>query len=310
MTKLIVILGPTGSGKSYLAVKLALRLRSGLTKKGYKGIEIISADSRQIYKHLRIGSNAITKSEMFGVKHHLLAFVDPKKNFSAGQFQKLALKKIQEIAKRKHLPFLVGGTGFYIQTVAENKTLPKIKTNKKLRQKLEKKTVKQLFGILKKLNPERAADIDRRNPRRLIRAIEIAFSTTNYNKLPITTNYQNLDVLYLGVRKNATKLKQDLATRFLQWLEDGFLMEVEKLIKLGVSRKKFKEFGLHYWFAYLFLKKELSFKDFWHNSLYSLWHYAKRQNTWFKKNKKIHWINPSADGEKQAKPLIRKFLKN
>lgn len=304
MDKLIVILGPTGSGKSSLAVKLALRLRSELAQKGHKGAEIVSADSRQVYKRLRIGSNAITKNEMQGIKHHLLEFIGPRKSFSAGQFQKLAWKKIQEIHKRNKLPFLVGGTGFYIQTVAENKTLPKVKADKKLRQSLEKKTVQALFKILKIINPARAKTIDRHNPRRLIRAIEIAKAP---NKQLTTDNLQleKPEVLYLGVSKPQAKLKQDIGKRFVQWLEAGFLMEVEKLIKLGVSRKKFKEFGLHYWYAYLFLKKEIDFKSFWNNSLKSLWHYAKRQNTWFKKNKQIHWVK----NEKQAELLMRKFLK-
>ena len=306
MAKLIVILGPTGSGKSSLAVKLALRLRSGLNKRNYKGVEIISADSRQVYKNMAIGSNAITKKEMLGIKHHLLEFVEPQKNFSAGQFQKLARQKIKEIHKKRRLPFLVGGTGFYIDAVAENKSLPKAKADKKLRQSLEKKTTQELLRSLKKIYPKKSQKIDKHNPRRLIRAIEIASSKIK-NPESIISNpaKDKFDVLYIGVLKPQAKLKQDIAQRFIQWLEAGFLMEVEKLIKLGVSRKKFKEFGLHYWYAYLFLKKEIGFKDFWNKSLYSLWHYAKRQNTWFKKNKNIHWVK----NVKQAGKIIKNFLK-
>ena len=280
-----------------------------LTKNGYKGVEIISADSRQIYKRLRVGSNVITKKEKQGIKHHLLEFVDPRKTFSAGRFQKLAYQKIKEIEKRKPLPFLVGGAGFYIDAVAENKVLPKTKADKKLRQQLESKTTKQLVNILKKLDAKRLKTIDKHNPRRLIRAIEIAqdvdheFHASHFP--PKADTLHEHQVLCLGIKKSPQKLKSDLAKRFIQWLKAGFLMEVEKLIKLGVSRKRFKEFGLHYWYAYLFLKKELGFNDFWNNSLYSLWRYAKRQNTWFKKNKNIHWVKT----EKQAEALVKKFLK-
>lgn len=293
MAKIVVILGPTGAGKSSLAIKLA---------KKFQG-EVVSADSRQVYKRLRIGSNAVTKKEADSIKHHLLGLVEPQKNFSVHEFQKLAFKKITEIEKRKHVPFLVGGTGYYLDAVAENKILPETKTNRKLRQKLEGKTPKQLFAILKKLNPERAAKIDQHNPRRLIRAVEIARSVKPRTARPQPENHE---IIFIGVWKPAVELKRAISQRFIKWLEDGFLLEVEKLINLGLPRKKFKEFGLHYWCAYLFLKKELKFKDFWDNSLKSLWQYAKRQNTWFKRNQRIHWIK----NEKQAEKLIKKFLKN
>lgn len=315
MSKIIVILGPTASGKTSLSIKLALQLRSGLTKKGYRGIEIVSADSRQIYKHLRIGSGVVTKKEMQGVRHHLIEFLDPKKIFSAGAFQKLAQQKIKEIGGRGCLPFIVGGTGFYIDVVTQRVNLPQIKANKKLRYQLEKKTTKQLIEILKKLEPERLKTIDKNNPRRLIRAIEIESKKQKIeNSIDPKTQIPNPGfktqhkVLYIGVKKNQKQLKQDIETRFVQWLEAGFFKELEKLIKLNVSPKRFKEFGLHYWYGYLFLKNKIDFEDFYKKSIFSLWHYAKRQLTWFKKNKKIHWINQSTNGEKQAKILIKNFI--
>ena len=293
MSKLIIILGPTASGKTSLSIRLA---------KKFNG-EVISADSRQIYKHLRIGSSVITEKETQGIKHHLVEFLDPQKTFSAGEFQKLARKKIKEIEKRKKLPFIVGGTGFYIDAMTENKILTKVKPNKKLRQQLESKTPKELLRILKKANLERAAVIDKNNPRRLIRAIEIASASPMFNVSRFML-HENYNVLYLGVSKPPQKLKKDIEARFVQWLENGFLKEVEKLIKLGIPSKKFKELGLHYWLAYSFLKNKISFKEFYEKSLFSLWHYAKRQNTWFKKNKKIRWITT----EKQAETLLERFL--
>ncbi len=162
--KLIVILGPTASGKSELAVKLA---------KKFNG-EIISADSRQVYKGLNIGTGKITKKEMKGIGHHLLDVASPKRKFTVAQFQKLAFKKIREIQRRGKTPFLVGGTGFYIQSVVDNISIPEVTPNWKLRKALEKKNTEELFSMLKKLDPARAKTIDSKNPRRLTRAIEIA----------------------------------------------------------------------------------------------------------------------------------------
>ena len=163
-TKLLIILGPTASGKSDLAVQLA---------KKYNG-EIISADSRQVYKGLNIGTGKITKKEMSGIKHHLLDVTDPKKVFTVSQFKTLVEIAIADISSRGKLPIICGGTGFYIQAVVDNIILPEVPPNKKLREKLNKKTTTELFEILKKLDNERAKNIDAKNPRRLIRAIEIA----------------------------------------------------------------------------------------------------------------------------------------
>ena len=165
--KIIVILGPTASGKTALSITLAKRFNG----------EIISTDSRQVYKGLNIGSGKITKKEMKGIPHHLLDVANPKRKFTVAQFQTLALKKIQEIQNKGKIPFLVGGTGFYIQSVVDGIAIPEVKPNWKLRKKLDKKSVKELFLMLKKLDPRRAKNIDPKNPHRIIRAIEIVLST-------------------------------------------------------------------------------------------------------------------------------------
>ena len=164
MKKLIVVLGPTASGKTDLSIKLAKKL----------GGEIVSADSRQIYKGMDIGTGKVTKKEMRGIPHHLLDVASPRARFSAAHYQKMALKAIGKTYKRGKIPFLVGGTGFYIQAVTEGLVLPEVKPDWKLRKKLEKKSNKELFLMLLKLDKKRAKAIDRDNPRRLIRAIEIA----------------------------------------------------------------------------------------------------------------------------------------
>ncbi|MFH1308388.1 MAG: tRNA (adenosine(37)-N6)-dimethylallyltransferase MiaA, partial [Patescibacteria group bacterium] len=147
--KLITILGPTASGKSDLAVKLA---------KEFNG-EIISADSRQLYKEMNIGTGKITKKEMKGIKHYLLDISTPKKQITITEFKEKAEKAIKEIYKKNKIPILCGGTGFYIQAITENIIIPRVKPDKNLRKELEKKTIKQLFEQLKKLDPKRSKSI-------------------------------------------------------------------------------------------------------------------------------------------------------
>ena len=159
-----MILGPTASGKSALGVKLAKKING----------EIISADSRQVYKGLDIGSGKITRKEMGGIPHYCLDIFSPKKIFTVVDFKKRADKAIEEIFAKNKTPIIVGGTGLYIQAIVDNIVLPEVKPDWKLRKELEKKTTEEMFKMLKNLDPERAKNIDAKNPRRLIRAIEIA----------------------------------------------------------------------------------------------------------------------------------------
>ena len=150
---LIAVVGPNTSGKTSLSIKLA---------KKFDG-EIISADSRQVYKGMNIGTGKATKQEQREIKHYLLDVASPKKEFNVSHFKKQALAAIEKIQKKDKLPFLVGGTGFWIQAVVDDIDFPHVKPNKKLRRQLAKKTAKQLFQLLKKLDPKRAKTIDKKN---------------------------------------------------------------------------------------------------------------------------------------------------
>lgn len=214
--KLIVILGPTASGKSALAIKLA-RLFNG---------EIISADSRQVYKGLDIGSGKITKKEMQGIPHHLLDVANPKRRFTVAQYQKLALKAVLRIQKQGKLAFLVGGTGFYIQSIVDGIIIPEVPPNLKLRAQLEKKSTQQLFEMLKKLDPARAATIDAKNPRRLVRAIEINLGTGKPVPKLSREALAKWDVLQIGIKKSPEELKKLIAER-LKKRTTGMIAEVK-----------------------------------------------------------------------------------
>ncbi|XOB41652.1 MAG: tRNA (adenosine(37)-N6)-dimethylallyltransferase MiaA [Candidatus Nealsonbacteria bacterium] len=294
LPKLIVILGPTASGKSELAIKLA---------KKFNG-EIISADSRQVYKGMNIGTGKVTKKEMMGVSHHLLDVASPKRRFTVAQYRKLTLEAMNKIFKKGKMPFLCGGTGFYIQAVIDGILIPKVPPDWKLRKKLAKKTVKELFGQLKKLDPKRARTIEKKNPRRLIRAIEIILKTKKpvppLKKFPLP-----YPILIVGIKKSKEELKKLIKKRFLKWLKQGFLKEILKLRKLGISWQRIEEFGIHYRVATQYFQNKITDKEMIENSLKELQNYAKRQMTWWKSDKRIYWVKD----KKTAEKLVKKFLK-
>lgn len=295
MKKIIVIVGATASGKTSLSIKLA---------KAFKG-EIISADSRQVYKQMDIGTAKATKKEMQNIPHYLLDVSSPKKRFTVSQYKSLGLKALNKIFKKEKLPIVCGGTGFYIQALVDGIIIPEVKPNWDLRKKLEKKTIKELFKILKEKDPKRAKTIDKNNPRRLIRAIEIAIET----KKPVPAlkiNPLPYPVLFLGVEKNPEKLKKDIEKRFYLWLKQGFLNEIKKLRKAGLSWKKIEDFGMHYKAFALYLQNKITEEEAKEKSLRELWQYTKRQATWFKRDKRIIWVKNYAE----AKKLTKAFLSN
>lgn len=295
MNTLIVILGPTASGKSALAVKLA-RLFNG---------EIISADSRQVYRGLNIGSGKITKKEMRGIPHYLLDVANPKRRFTVAQYQKLARKAILQIQKRGKVPFLVGGTGFYIQSIVNGITLPEVKPNLKLREKLSGYKIAKLYKMLSTLDPVRAANIDPKNPHRLIRALEIVMTTGKPVSPMVRTT--GLETLQIGIKKSPAELKKLIARR-LQKRIKGIITEVKKLHKNGLSWKRLEELGLEYRFVARLLQGsggQAQYQEMIEKLQKEIEHYAKRQMTWFKRDKKIHWIAT----KKQAEKLAQKFLK-
>lgn len=300
---ILVILGPTATGKSSLAVRLA---------KKFDG-EIISADSRQVYRGLDIGTGKITKKEMGGIHHHLLDVANPKRKFSVTQYKKKAEKAIKEIIKKNKLPIIVGGTGFYIQALVDNIVFPDVLPNQKLRKKLEKKTTEELFKILKKLDPKRAQNIDSKNPRRLIRAIEIAKSIGNVPAINYGLRTTNYRLLFIGLDLPDQKLKEKIKKRLEQRIKIGMISEAMRLRKNGLGYKRMRDLGLEYKFLADFLEKKITRKEMTEQLETAIWQYAKRQRTWFKRDKRILWFTPSGvegvNTEKIEKE-VKRFLTN
>lgn len=301
--KILVIVGPTASGKSELAVKLAKRFNG----------EVISADSRQVYKGLDIGTNKArgTWAHVRGwtsdigvfmyrkTPHHCIDFVDPKRQFSVAEYKQCAEKAINDIASRKKLPILAGGTGLYIQAVVDDISIPEVPPNKQLRAKLEKKTPAQLFAMLRKLDPARAKDIDAKNPRRLMRAIEIAKAI---GKTPRLKTNERYDTLMIGLMPKPTKIK----AQGVRMLKAGLLKEIKKLLTQEISKRRISQMGFEYKYPLQYLNGRIkSLKDLEDTLAKENWRYAKRQMTWFKRDKRIRWVTPE-----KAVNLCRKQLKS
>ena len=285
--KLIVILGPTASGKSELAVQLA---------KKFNG-EIVSADSRQIYRGLDIGTAKPNKKEMQGVPHHLLSFVSPQKHYTVAEYQKNANKVVQGIQKRSKSPFLVGGSPLYIYAVADGWLLPMVPPNLKLRKELEKLSVSELFSRLKKLDLVRAKTIEQKNKRRLIRALEIILATGK----PIPQLKKNplpYPVLFLGISRPSQELKKRIRKRFLNMLSHGFLGETKALRKKGLSWKRIEDFGLEYREVSRYLQGKITKQEMIEKTVRATEDFARRQITWFKKDHRIHWVKSVREAER------------
>jgi len=311
--KLVVILGPTASGKSGLAIKLAQK---------FKG-EIISADSRQVYKGMDIGTAKVTRDKSKikeqkskiqsknkkgyfhkGIRHYLLDVASPKRKFTVVQYRKLALKAIDKIFKNNKLPILCGGSGFYIQAVVDGITIPEVKPDWQLRAKLNKLKTAELFNELKKLDPKRAKTIDKKNPRRLIRAIEIV---TKIGPVPILKkNPLPYPVLMIGIKKQKKELSSLIRRRFFKWLKEGLINEVKNLRRGGLSWKKIEDFGIHYRVVAEYLRQKINKKEMVEKSIKEIQNYAKRQLSWWKSDNRIRWVRNYKSAEKLVKNFLRR----
>jgi len=291
----LVILGPTASGKTSLAISLANK---------YSG-EIVSADSRQVYKGMDIGTGKDLKDYRQGKKitpYHLIDVVSPKTHFNLAKYQKKAIKAISDILNRDKLAILVGGSGLYLQAVVDNYQLSKAKPNQAKRQKLENLSIIDLFLYLKKINPSFANKLnnsEKNNKRRLIRYIEIIEDGQSLAK----KNKDKFDFLILGLNYPNNILKERIAKRLKDRLEkEGMIEEVKNLKKAGLTWLRLKSFGLEYRFISKYLLGEISYEEMEEKLLTAIYRFAKRQNTWFrrweKQGRKINWVKNISEAEK------------
>ncbi len=284
--KIIAVVGPTASGKTALGIFLAQKLKG----------EIISADSRQIYKGLSAIARVPDKKERAGIPHHLIEFASPKRLYSAGEFKNHAQKIISDIQKKNRLPIVVGGTGFYADSLLRGFSLPEVEPNKKLRAQLAKKTPAQLFAILKKLDAKTAARIDAKNPARLVRAIEIAKAI---GKVPELISDSPYKVLWLGLRP-AEKIHETAIRAGVIKRLNAMLREAKKL-RTSLSKKHISALGFELIPLLAYLDKKITKTELIEQLIRSELGYVKRQMRWFKRREDIHWVKSKTEALKLSR---------
>jgi tRNA dimethylallyltransferase len=297
--RLLVILGPTASGKSALGIALARR---------YQG-EIVSADSRQVYRGLDIGTAKVTPEERALVPHHLLDIVEPEDIYTVAQFQQDAIEAIDAILQRGHQPFLVGGSPHYIQAIVENLAIPQIPPQPELRAQLEARPLDELLSELETLDPQTAASIDRNNPRRIIRALEVCLVSGQPFSAQRGVREPRYTPLLLGIHWLREELYRRIDQRIDERMQQGLVQEVQGLLERGLTPERLESFGLEYRFVSRWLHAGFSSESEMVQKLkYASHDFTRRQLSWFRKMSDIVWLNGGPELETEAAQLANKFL--
>lgn len=285
---LIVLTGPTAVGKTALSVKLAKALDA----------EIISADSMQVYRQMDIGSAKVTKAEMDGVAHHLIDVLEPEEEFNVVLFQKLAKETIADITSRGKLPLLVGGTGFYIQSVLYDIDFTQNGEDdgyrKQLEQLAEREGAETLHRMLKEADPQAAEQIHANNVKRVIRALEYHAQTGERISAHNETQRQKESAyrsLYFVLTDDREKMYERIDRRVDRMLEDGLVAEVQALKERGLKKGMVSMQGLGYKEILAYLDGEYDLERAVYLIKRDTRHFAKRQLTWFKREKNVIWVD-------------------
>ena len=295
LPKLIVVEGTTASGKSDFGVELAL----------HYGGEIISADSRQVFRGLDLGSGKITPEETKGVPHHLIDVCDAGSFFSMADFQKLAYEAIDDVISRGKLPFLVGGTGLYVASVCDGYVMSDRMPDLAYRAELEKLTTEELYAMLCESVP--GVEVDSRNRNRVMRLLEKIHDGDDV----VPSKEARYETLRLGVTWDRAVVRQRIDERLDRRIEMGMIEEVKGLLDAGVSEEYMIKLGLEYKFVTQYLRGDYSSLDEMKQLLATaIKQFAKRQMIWFRRDKEIHWLDMTADPVTEAIELIDAFLKS
>ena len=291
---MIAVAGTNASGKSGLGIRLAAHF----------GGEVISADSRQVYCGLDLGSGKVTAEEMQGVRHHLLDVCEPGSFFSMADFQRLSYEAIDDILARGKTPFLVGGTGLYVDAVCDGYVLSNIEPDLAYRRELEKLSTEALYAMLMQVMPE--STVDPKNRNRVMRVLE----KIHDGDVRPDTKEPRYDVLRLGVTWDRETLCRRIDERLEMRMQQGMLAEVQKLIDAGVTRDFLYRLGLEYRYLAQYLLGEIPEKEVMLEELAkAIKRFAKRQMTWFRRDERIQWLDMRGDPFAQAAEAVEAFLK-
>ena len=291
--RMIAVVGTNASGKSSLGISLAAHF----------GGEVISADSRQVYRGLDLGSGKVTEEEMQGVRHHLLDVCEPGSFFSMADFQRLSYEAIDDILAREKTPFLVGGTGLYVDAVCDGYVLSNIEPDLAYRRELEKLSTEELHQMLMQVMPE--STVDPKNRNRVMRVLE----KIHDGDVRPDTKEPRYDVLRLGVTWDRETLCKRIDERLEMRMQQGMLDEVQKLIDDGVTRDFLYRLGLEYRYLAQYLLGEIPDKNEMLDELAkAIKRFAKRQMTWFRRDERIQWLDMRNDPKAQAIEAIERFM--
>jgi len=302
LPKIVVIVGPTASGKTALSLELA---------KKFNG-EIINADSRQVNKGMDIGTAKVPKEQnrsdngffAGGVKHHLIDIAQPDEEFTLAHYKKLAVETIDDVLKRGKLPIIAGGTGLYVWAIVDNPDIPAVAPNAVLRKDLEKFDLAELILMLKKTDPLSADKIDLKNPRRVLRALEVALSTDESFMDKRKMLPPRYEAVQIGIDTSREELVKRINNRVDEQIRDGLVEEVSGLSKTyswdlpAMSGIGYKQIGCH-------LRGEISLTEAIEMIKRDTRRYAKRQMTWFRRDKRIHWVKSAEEAEEDVKKFIK-----
>jgi tRNA dimethylallyltransferase len=291
--KVLVIVGPTASGKTSLSIQLAKRFNG----------EVISADSRQVYRGLDLGTGKVTKEEMQDIPHYLLDVANPSDVYTVTDYVRDGRKAIADIFSRGKLPIIVGGTFFYIDALLGRVSTPEVPPNAVLREKLESMSVETLCEILREKDAVRAQGIDSKNKRRLVRALEIV---DTLGSVPEVIRENLYDTLTLGITIPKETLYTNIHKRILSRIDAGMIEEVATLHTEGLSYERMDDLGLEYRYIAKYLQGILEKEEMIEILSAKTRQYAKRQMTWLKRNKDIVWINPQEMNGIEG--VVSKFL--
>jgi len=305
MNHLVAIVGPTASGKSRLALHLA-QIFNG---------EIVSADSRQVYRHMDIGTAKPNPEELSLVPHHLIDIVNPDEIFNLAQYQVLAYEAIEDIQRRHKLPFLVGGSGLYVWAVLEGWKIPRVPPDSEFRHRLEEKAAstgtEELYRDLIRLDPEAARKIDPRNARRLIRALEVyGRAGASLSRPARKKKVPPYSTMIIGLTADRTELYRGIDQRVDGMIECGLVAEVEKLLNMGYDFNLPAMSGIGYRQAGLFLRGELPLETAIQQIKFETHRFVRHQYSWFRlSDERIHWFDVSKQINLEIEAILSEYMR-